>query len=150
MCKQGRSFLLVSIMFVVAISKIPSQVVEEVTTLVRMMMVVVVMVALVMVVMMMMMMVVVMVVVMLIMMYITIPSSHFPLEICQKCVVHIQIYFPLEICQKCVVHIQIWFPVQAKKFIPKSYTQVSVFFFLAKFLSPVRLAIFIFTFANWQ
>jgi len=102
MCKQARPFLLVSIMFVVAISKIPSQVVEEVTTLVMMMM---------------MMMMVVVVVIMLMMMYITIPSSH----------------FPLEICQKCVVHIQIWFPVQAKKiYPPKSYTQVSVFFFLAK------------------
>jgi cell division protein FtsW (lipid II flippase) len=117
MCKQARPFLLVSIIFVVAISKIPSQVVEEVTTLVMMMM-----------------MMMVVVVMMLMMMYITIPSSH----------------FPLENCQKCAVHIQIWFPVQAQNFIPKSYTQVSVFFFLAKLFSPVRLAIFIFTFANWQ
>jgi hypothetical protein len=120
MCKQARPFLLVSIIFVVAISKIPSQVVEEVTTLVMMMM--------------MMMMMMVVVVMMLMMMYITIPSSH----------------FPLENYQKCLVHIQIWFPVQAQNFIPKSYTQVSVFFFLAKLCSPVRVAIFIFTFANWQ
>jgi archaellum biogenesis protein FlaJ (TadC family) len=96
MCKQARPFLLVSIMFVVAINKIPSQVVEEVTTLVMMMM---------------MMMVVVVVVMMLMIMYITIPSSH----------------FPLENCQKCLVHIQIWFPVQAQNFIPKSYTKVCFF-----------------------
>jgi hypothetical protein len=103
--KQGHSCL-VSIMFVVAISKIPSQAVEEVTTLVMMMMMVVV---------------VVMVVMMLMMMYITIPSSH----------------LPLENCQKCLVHIQIWFPVQAKKFVPKSYTQVSVFFFWQNFFAQL-------------
>jgi hypothetical protein len=56
--KQAWAILLVSIMFVVAISKIPSQVVEEVTTLVMMMMVM--------------------------MMYITIPSSHFPFRALSK------------------------------------------------------------------
>jgi hypothetical protein len=101
MCKQARSFLLVSIMFVVAISKIPSQVVEEVTTLVMMMVVV-----------MLVMMLVMMVVVMLVMMYITIPSSHLPIRELPK--------MPSTLTN--------WFPVQAKTFIPKSYTQVSVFF----------------------
>jgi hypothetical protein len=94
MCKQARSFLLVSIMFVVAISKIPSQVVEEVTTLVMM-------------VVMLLMMLVMMVVVMLVMMYITIPSSHLPIR---------------ELSKMPSTHTN-WFPVQAKTSIPKSYTQ---------------------------
>ncbi len=106
MCKQARPFLLVSIIFVVAISKIPSQVVEEVTTLVMMMM----------------MMMMVVVVMMLMMMYITIPSSHFPLENCQKCVQYTYKFGS---------------QFKAQNFIPKSYTQVSVFFFWQNFLAQL-------------
>jgi len=108
-------------MFVVAISKIRSQVVEDLTTLVMMMMMVVVVVVMVM-------------MMMVMMMYITIPSSHFPFRALSK--------MPSTLTNLV--------PSSSQKFYPQILPISVFFFFLAKFFCPIRLAVFIFTFANWQ